>query len=112
MKKPLLLMGPFDDRDLEEAVARDITPMVYTPIGDALDRLAAKRQRPVAIQICVDTGIGRVGVPHRVAAPLIEDLARRRSVRIDGVMMTFSEDPEFDKFDRSNSKYGFATLSP
>jgi alanine racemase len=35
-------------------------------------------------------------VPHRQAAPLIRDLAGRRSLRIEGVMMTFAEDPAFD----------------
>lgn len=95
--KPILLMGPFDDRNLEDAVALGITPMVYTPIGDVLDGIAARRSQPVPIHICVDTGIGRVGVPHRVAASLIRDLASRASVRLDGVMMTFAEDAEFDE---------------
>jgi alanine racemase len=95
--KPILLMGPFDDADLAEIAARDIMPMVYTPIGDALDRQSAKRQRPIAVHICVDTGLGRVGVPHAQAAALVRDLAARQSVWIDGVMMTFSEDPELDK---------------
>ena len=31
IQKPILLMGPFDEAGLEEAVARDIMPMVYTP---------------------------------------------------------------------------------
>jgi alanine racemase len=97
IRKPVLLMGPFDEKNLEEAASRGITPMVYTPIGDALDRLAARRQQPLGIQVCVDTGIGRVGVPHRVAAELIRDLAGRRSVSIDGIMMTFSEDAAFDE---------------
>jgi alanine racemase len=97
VSKPVLLMGPFDDRDLEEAVGRDIMPMVYTPVGDTLDRIAARRQRPAPIHINVDTGIGRVGVPVRDAEALVTDLARRRSVRIDGIMMTFSEDPDFDR---------------
>jgi alanine racemase len=96
VKKPVLLMGPFGDDDLAEAVARDITPMVYTPIGGTLDRLAARRGRPIGIQICVDTGIGRVGVPYTEAATLVRDLAARRSVRLEGVMMTFAEDPAFD----------------
>ena len=39
--KPILLMGPFDEENLEEAAARDITPMVYRPMGDLFDRLAA-----------------------------------------------------------------------
>jgi alanine racemase len=97
VRKPVLLMGPFDERNLDEAVSRDIMPMVYTEIGDALERVAAARQKAIPIHVCVDTGIGRVGVPHARAAALMADLARRPSVRIEGVQMTFSEDPELDK---------------
>jgi alanine racemase len=97
IRKPVLLMGPFDEKNLDEAAARDITPMVYTPIGDVLDRLAAKRQKPLGVHICVDTGIGRVGIPYRAAAEFVRDLARRKSVQIEGVMMTFTEDAEFDE---------------
>lgn len=97
VRKPILLMGPLDERYLQEAVWRRIMPMVYTPVGSALDRVARKRQAPVPVHVCVDTGIGRVGVPHAQAATLIRDLASRRSARIEGTMMTFAEDPEFDK---------------
>ena len=96
IRKPVLLMGPFDERNLEEAVGRDITPMVYTPVGPALDRISARRQKPVPLHVCVDTGIGRVGVPHTQAAGLIRDLTARKSVRIEGTMMTFTEDSAFD----------------
>lgn len=94
--KPILLLGPFAESELADIVARRIMPMVYRPIGDAIDRVAARLQRPVTLHVCVDTGIGRVGVPFRQAAPLITDLAARRSVSIAGTMMTFTEDPEFD----------------
>jgi alanine racemase len=97
VSKPILLLGPFDEKNLEEAVSREIMPMVYTPVGPALDRVAEKRQRAVPLHICVDTGIGRVGVPYRKAPALIQDLARRKSVQIEGTMMTFTEDPDFDK---------------
>ncbi len=97
IRKPVLLLGPFDEKNLEEAAARSITPMVYTPIGDVLDRLAAKRQKPLGVQVCVDTGIGRVGVPHREAPELIRDFARRKSIRIEGILMTFAEDAAFDE---------------
>lgn len=97
VRKPVLLMGPFDEAGLKEAVARDIMPMVYTPVGGLLDRVAGRRGRPIPLHVCVDTGIGRVGVPHSQAAPLIRDLAARRSVRLEGVMMTFTEDPSFDR---------------
>src|SRR5262245_21847479 len=97
VRKPVLLMGPFDESNLQELVARDVMPMVYTPIGDALDRIAAARGRAIPLHICVDTGIGRVGVPYRRTVELIRDLASRKSVVIDGVMMTFSEDAALDQ---------------
>ena len=97
IRKPVLLLGPFDEQNLEDAVARNIMPMIYTPLGPALDKIAAKTQKPVALHICIDTGIGRVGVPFRDASPIIRDLASRRSVQIQGTMMTFTEDPVFDK---------------
>jgi len=96
IQKPILLMGPCDERDLENAAVRKIRPMIYTPLGPALDRIARKTQSPVPIHICVDTGIGRVGIPFRQAPELIKDLASRKSVRVEGTMMTFTEDPEFD----------------
>lgn len=97
IRKPVLLLGPFDDKNLEDAAARNIMPMVYTPAGSALDKVAAKLQRPVPLHICIDTGIGRVGVPYYQAAPLIRDLAARASVQIQGTMMTFTEDADLDK---------------
>lgn len=97
IRKPILLLGPFDEQNLADAVARDILPMIYTPIGPALDKIASKMQKPVPLHICIDTGIGRVGVPYHQAAPLVRDLAAHKSVRIQGTMMTFTEDPDFDK---------------
>jgi alanine racemase len=97
LRKPILLLGPLGSREMDEAVARDIMPMVYRPVGEALDRVAARRQRPTGVTVCVDTGIGRVGVPYRDARRFIQDLAGHRSVRIEGVMMTFTEDPSFDR---------------
>jgi alanine racemase len=100
IKKPVLLMGPVDEGDLRLVISRNIMPMVYTPIGDLLQREAARTGRPVPIHVCVDTGIGRVGVPYLSAGSLIRDLAARKGVTIDGTMMTFTEDLEFDKEQR------------
>ena len=96
-KKPILLMGPFDDKNIEEMATKNILPMVYTPLSPGFDRAARQLQRPIEIHMCVDTGLGREGVPHREAAGLIRDLAANKNVRIAGTMMTFTEDLEFDK---------------
>jgi alanine racemase len=96
VRKPILLLGPSDDGGLEEAVVRGIEPMIYTPPGDVFERIATRRQQATPVHVCVDTGIGRVGVPYREAAALIRALAARRSVRIASTMMTFSEDATLD----------------
>lgn len=95
--KPVLLMGPFTSSELGTLAARGIMPMVYTPIGAELERAAASLPQPLDIHVCVDTGIGRVGVPYGEAATLIRDLAARPNVRLAGVMMTFTEDQVFDQ---------------
>jgi alanine racemase len=110
VRKPILLMGPFDERNLADLIAREIMPMVYTPIGPVLDRIATARQKPAALHVCIDTGIGRVGVPFRQAPSLVRDLAGRTSVQIAGVMMTFTEDPEFDVEQLSRFKTLCASL--
>ncbi len=97
IRLPILLMGPTGAPELEDAIRRDITPMIYTPVGPLLDRIASRNQKAVALHVCVDTGIGRVGVPYTQAAPLIRSLAGRKSIDLRGVMMTFTEDPEFDR---------------
>jgi len=97
IRKPILLLGPFDEQNLADAVARGILPMVYTALGPVLDKIPAKRQKAVSLHLCVDTGIGRVGVPYHQATPLARDLAGRKSVHIAGTMMTFTEDPDFDQ---------------
>jgi alanine racemase len=95
--KPILLMGPFTDAQLTDLAARDITPMVYRDHGAALDRAAAQTGRPVPLHVKVDTGMGRVGVPHDEAPRLLRSLAARRSVRLEGVMTTLTEDEAFDR---------------
>jgi alanine racemase len=94
---PLLLMGPFEEGDVTDMLARDIMPMVYTPIGDALQRAARAANKPLRLHVCVDTGLGRVGVPYRESTALVRDLAGRRELIIDGTMMTFTEDTDFDQ---------------
>lgn len=97
IRKPVLLMGPAGGDEVLEIARRDVDLMVYTPIGDALERAAAQHGRPIRVHVCVDTGLGRVGVPHGRAFDFVRDLARVRGVAIDGLMMTFTEDASFDR---------------
>jgi alanine racemase len=94
---PVVLMGPVPADAYVELARRDIQPMVYTPVGDALARAAAASGRTLQFQLCVDAGLGRVGVPYREAVALGRELASRERVAIAGTMMTFTEDEAFDR---------------
>ena len=96
IRKPVLLMGPVDDAELVDLIRRGVMPMIYA--GTAAVKAAASRiGRPFDIHVCVDTGLGRVGVPHRQAESLIRELAAINGIRIRGMMMTFTEDQSFDR---------------
>jgi alanine racemase len=103
LQKPILLMGPYDPGQVRDLGARGIMPMVYRAPGEAFDDAAAVLGRAISVHVCVDTGLGRVGVPHREAADFIRSLHRgsptnpRSAMAVDGVMMTFTEDADFDR---------------
>jgi alanine racemase len=96
IRKPILLMGPVTDAELADVVSRDIMPMVYRDHGRVLDAAAARMGRPVPLHVKVDTGMGRVGVAHDEAPALLRSLATRKSVRLEGIMTTLTEDEAFD----------------
>ncbi|QOC24069.1 alanine racemase [Wenzhouxiangella sp. AB-CW3] len=96
IKGPILLMGPAEENELEEALRSDITPMVFRPSGRMLERLARRLDRPVRVEVKVDSGLGRLGVRDENGVDFYRDLAEREGVHIQGSMITFSEDRDHD----------------
>jgi alanine racemase len=68
-----------------EDALRLIEPMVQT-VGE-----------PIDAHIYLDTGMGRMGIPYYKALSWIESLVGSGKVRVGGVFMGFTEDPEFDR---------------
>jgi len=61
------------------------------------DASAAQNRAQVTVQVHIDTGMGRMGVPWREAGELLAYLGARSRVNIAGVSTVFTEDPEFDQ---------------
>ena len=68
IRKPILLLGPFDEQNLEDAVARGIMPMIYTPLGPALDKVAGKTQSTFALTPASAASVCRTTWPPRSSA--------------------------------------------
>jgi len=92
----ILNFGPFSDDDAADIVRLDISQNVYTDQVQALDAAARRLGRRARVHIKVDTGLGRFGAPHDHALEFIERVAGLRSIVIEGVFTTFTEDAEFD----------------
>lgn len=95
--KPLLLMNLCEGEELEEAVSRDITPMVYTRIGEQFQQLSRKFEKTIPVEVKLDTGLGRIGLRENEAADVYKDLTERSGVKIQGSLITFTEAREFDE---------------
>ncbi|HLF23544.1 MAG TPA: alanine racemase, partial [Burkholderiales bacterium] len=100
----ILNFGPWSDADAADIIRLGISQNVYTDQVRALDVAARRVGRRARVHIKVDTGLGRFGIPHDRAFEFLEQVAALRSVAIEGVFTTFTEDSEFDAVQLSRLK--------
>jgi len=100
VRRPVMCLGGVGRDGAEEALARDLTPVLYDE-GDAerLDAAAARRGAPARVHLKVDTGMGRLGVPLPHWARFLDRLARFRWIEVEGLLTHLAEsespDPTF-----------------
>jgi alanine racemase len=100
----ILNLGPFGPRDIPDIVAGRISQTVFTREVEDLARDARRRGKVTPVHVNVDTGLGRVGVPHGQAIAFIERVASLSGIRLEGVFTALTEDPDFDKEQLSRFK--------
>ncbi len=93
----ILNFGPFAGRDVSEIVRAEVSQTVFTDQVEELDRGARSLGRTTPVQVNIDTGLGRVGVPYREATPFLRKVASLEGVRLEGVFTAFTEDADFDR---------------
>ncbi len=94
---PVFNFGPFARTDAEAVVAGKIVQSVFTEDARAIHEAGLKSGQRASINVHVDTGMNRAGVPVGKALGYLEMLAGLGGLRIRGISTTFTEDPEFDK---------------
>jgi alanine racemase len=96
--KPIVVMAEGSEQEMEELVRNDVVPSVW--LDDApqrLERISRRLGRPVPVQLFLDTGMGREGMPYRRARPWIEKLCLSESVDVNATYTMFAHDPDFDR---------------
>ena len=96
--KPIVVMAEGSEDEIEELVRHDVLPSVW--LDDAPRRLqgvSRRLGRPVPVQLFVDTGMNREGMPHTRARRWIEELVQSEYVDVNGTYTMFSHDMDFDR---------------
>ncbi len=96
--KPIVVMAEGSEQEMEELVRHDVLPSVW--LDDAperIERVSRRLGRPVPVQLFLDTGMGREGMPYQRARPWMEQLHGNPSVEVNGTYTMFSHDLDFDR---------------
>jgi alanine racemase len=98
VKKPVLLMARPTDAEALELARRNVRlAPFWDGDGERLAEIGRRLQRPVPVQLYIDTGMSRMGIPYHRALPWIADLAARPEIRFEGAFTGLTEDHDFDR---------------
>lgn len=88
---PVLLLHEAPADRVDEAIANDLTPVVFTEPGLAAVGAAAERAgRTVRAHLKIDTGLNRLGVPWQLVEDFSRALAKEGRVEIEAVFTHFA----------------------
>lgn len=93
----LILGGAFDVEAARAVVALDLTPAIHDA-GQVewLAAAAGRRSQPLDVEVEVDTGMRRMGIPSGQALRLLERVDREPSLRLSGVYTHLARADEVD----------------
>ncbi|WP_419162921.1 alanine racemase [Candidatus Palauibacter sp.] len=96
--KPIVVMAEGSEDEIEELARHDVLPSVW--LDDAPGRLRSVSRRlgrPVPVQLFIDTGMNREGMPYARARRWIEELVQSEYVDVNGTYTMFTHDLDFDR---------------
>ena len=96
--KPIVVMAEGSEDEIEELARHDVLPSVW--LDDAPARLrsvSGRLGRPVPVQLFIDTGMNREGMPYTRARRWIEELVQSEYVDVNGTYTMFTHDLDFDR---------------
>ena len=103
IKLPIVLFCGLQSREeAEVAIDKGITPLVFDMDSvELLAEEAGRKNKKINIQVKIDTGMGRLGIPHQDIGPFLKNLSTYNNLYLEGLASHLSSadetDPSFTK---------------
>lgn len=95
IKNQIILFEPLSEYNIKNVLRYKLIPTIFTQ--QHLELLKRKSWGKIKIQIDVDTGMGRLGIPSQDAFDFILKVANQKNIIIDGIYTHFATSDEKNK---------------
>lgn len=96
---PVFLFGHLLSHEIPAALLGGITLSVSSlEKAKEISKVSESLGRQTSVHIKIDTGMGRMGIPVREAAPVIEQIIRLKGLLLDGIYTHFPSSEKDDSF--------------
>ena len=91
----VILCGIRTREDAREVVEKNITPVIFDlALAEVLAEECAREGKRINVQLKVDTGMGRLGIPHLEVAPFIKKITGYKEFYLEALMSHLSSADE------------------
>lgn len=98
VKKPILLMADFDAGEGIDLIEQDITLATFsTDSTSKITEIARGLGKKANVQLYIDTGIGRMGMPYHRVSGWLESISNNQSLAVKGIFTTMTTPDDFAK---------------
>ena len=95
-KSQILVFSPFQIGEVKDSLKFKLIPTI-TSEREIKELNKLKLKKKLKVQVNIDTGMGRVGLPFEGAFDLIKGLSKSKNIIIDGVYTHFATSDEKNK---------------
>lgn len=97
IRSSILLMGAFFPEQFSDAVAHDLTPVLYEQaLAEEFSKHLEGRSEPYPVHLKIETGMGRLGLDPEDAAALLQSPAFRGPLKAEGLMTHLADSDNAD----------------
>ena len=91
----VILCGVLTREEAIEVIDKDLIPVLFEPaLADMVAEECIRKEKEVSIQLKVDTGMGRLGIPLSEVGPFIKRIMEHRTLHLEGLVSHLSSADE------------------